>query len=89
MLVMQITLWYISKKCGVATASRYQAEARKQQQRNGIFCAVRADNCARNNGIRHAIAKQQLHRKIGTVFSTRSVTRCYKQDKLGGVQFMT
>jgi hypothetical protein len=37
------------------------AAAHKQQQRNGVFCAVRADGRARNIRIRHSIAKQQLH----------------------------
>jgi hypothetical protein len=40
----------------VTTAGRYQAAAHKQQQRNGVFCAVRADGGARRNEIRHAIA---------------------------------
>jgi hypothetical protein len=52
--------------------------ARKQQQRNGAFCAVGADGCARKNGIRHATPKQQLHCNRGTVFSTRSGSRSYK-----------
>jgi hypothetical protein len=50
---------------------------------NGVFCAVRADGCVRNNGIRHAITKQQLHINRGEVFSTRSVPICYKQGNLG------
>jgi hypothetical protein len=29
-----------NKNCGVTTAGRYQAATRKQQQRNGVFCAV-------------------------------------------------
>jgi hypothetical protein len=41
--------------------------ALKQQQRNGVLCAVRADGCARSGG---------------TVFSVLSVLRCYKQDYL-------
>jgi hypothetical protein len=44
------------------------------------FCAVRADGCVRNNRIRHATAKQQLHCNRGMVCSMRSVSRCYKQD---------
>jgi hypothetical protein len=32
-------------------------------------------------GIRHAIAKQQLHYNGRTVFYTRSVPRCCKQDQ--------
>jgi hypothetical protein len=72
-----------SKNCGVRTAYRYQAAARKQQQRNDVFCAVRADVCARSNGIRHAIAKQLLHYKRGTVFSARSLQRCYEQNSSG------
>jgi hypothetical protein len=53
---------------------------RKQQQGDRVLRVVRADGCERNNGIRHATAKQQLHCKRGTVFSTWSVPRCYKQD---------
>jgi hypothetical protein len=30
--------------------------AHKQQQRSGVFCAVRADGWAQNNGIRHLTA---------------------------------
>jgi hypothetical protein len=40
-----------------------------------------ADGCARNNGIRHAVAKQQLHCNRGMVFSMLSMPpRCYKQE---------
>jgi hypothetical protein len=46
---------------------------------NGVFCAVRADGCVRNNGVCHATTKQQLHCDGGTVFSTPSVARCYKR----------
>jgi hypothetical protein len=53
--------------------------ARKQQQKNGVSCAVRADGCVRNNGIRNAIAKQQLHYSRGTVFSVRSVPGLYNE----------
>jgi hypothetical protein len=35
----------------------------KQQLRNGIFCTVHAESCTCNNGIHHAIAKQQAHCK--------------------------
>jgi hypothetical protein len=42
-----------------------QAAAGKEQLSNNAFCAGRADSCALN---------------IGTVFSVRSVPRCYKQD---------
>jgi hypothetical protein len=59
--------------------------ARKQQQRNGVFRAVSTDGCARENGIRHATAKQPLHGNRGTVFSMRSVLRCYKHDSEWGV----
>jgi hypothetical protein len=45
-----------------------------------FFCTIRADGCAYNNGIRHAIAKQKLYINRGTVFSTRSVPKCYKQE---------
>jgi hypothetical protein len=31
----------------------------RKQQNNSIFCAVRADGCARNNRIRHATTKQR------------------------------
>jgi hypothetical protein len=41
------------------------------KQKNGVFCAIRADGCAGNSGIRHANAKQQLHFKRGRVFFTR------------------
>jgi hypothetical protein len=54
---------------------------RMKQQRNGVFCAVCADDCAPNNGIRHATAKQQLDCYRGTVFSARSVPRCYMQGR--------
>jgi hypothetical protein len=40
------------------------------------------DGSACNNGIRHAVAKQELRCNIRTVFSRRSVPRCYKQNKL-------
>jgi hypothetical protein len=39
--------------------------ARKQQQISGVFCAVRSDSCARNNGIRHATARQRFQLDIG------------------------
>jgi hypothetical protein len=52
-----------------------QQPAVAKQQRNGVFCAVRADGCARNSGISHAIAKQKLHNNRGTVFSVRSMPR--------------
>jgi hypothetical protein len=71
-----------SKNYGDITVDRYYAAARKQQ-RNCVFSAVRAGDCACNNGIRHVIAKQQLHCNRGTVFSTRSMPRCCKQDNLG------
>jgi hypothetical protein len=71
-----------SKYCGVTTAGPYWAAAPKQQERNGVFCLIRADGCARNNGIRLAIVKQQFHCNRGTVFYIRSVTKCYKQDQL-------
>jgi hypothetical protein len=53
----------------------------RKQDKNGVFCTVRADGCARNNCIFHATVKQQFHNRV-TVFSTRSVPRCYvyKQD---------
>jgi hypothetical protein len=45
------------------------AEARKQQRY--VFCAVRADDCARNNGIRYAIrhiwqgeARHRKHKRL-------------------------
>jgi hypothetical protein len=38
---------------------------------SGVFCAVRADGCALNNG----------YSNRRTVFSVRSVPGCYKQDK--------
>jgi hypothetical protein len=53
--------------------------ARKDQQRNGVFCAVRDDGYACSNVIRHATAKQQLHCTRGMMFSTRAVPRWYKQ----------
>jgi hypothetical protein len=54
-----------SKNCGIT---------------DGVFCAVRADYCACNNGIScHRV--QQLHCNRGTVFSTRSVPICYEQDQ--------
>jgi hypothetical protein len=62
----------------------YYLKARhvESQQRNGVFCAVRGDGCARNNWIRHSTAKQQLHCNRGPVFSARSMSKCYKQDQL-------
>jgi hypothetical protein len=45
--------------------------ARKEQQRNCVLCAVCAEGTA----------KQQLLRNRGTVFSVRSVPRCYKLDQ--------
>jgi hypothetical protein len=71
-----------SKKCGVTTANCYYAVACKQQQRNSVFCAVRADGCTHNNKVCHAIAKQQLHCNRRMVFSTQSVPKCYKQGQL-------
>jgi hypothetical protein len=56
------------KNSGVTTAGRYWVAVRKQQ-RNDDFCAVHADVGARNNGMRHAIAKQQLNFKRGTMLS--------------------
>jgi hypothetical protein len=41
--------------------------ARKQQHKNGVFCAVRADDGKQ----RWNTAKQQLHCNRGTVFPTR------------------
>jgi hypothetical protein len=70
-----------SENCGVTTAGRYLSAARKQQQMNYVFCAVLADGRTRNSGIRHAIAKQQLRCNRRTVFYTRSMQRCYKQNK--------
>jgi hypothetical protein len=55
--------------------------ARKQQQRNDIFCVVRADGCALNNGMRHAALKQQLHCNRGTVFSTQAMPRCKQNSE--------
>jgi hypothetical protein len=71
-----------SKKCGIMRAKCYYAVACKQQQRNGVFCAVRADACTHNNRICHDITKRQLHCNRGIVFSMQSVPRCYKQDQL-------
>jgi hypothetical protein len=34
-------------------------ETSNLKQRNGVSFAARADGCGRNNGIRHALAKQQ------------------------------
>jgi hypothetical protein len=42
----------------------------KHQQRNGVFCSVRADCCADNNDT-----------AAGTVFSLWCVPRSYKHDK--------
>jgi hypothetical protein len=67
-----IEAYSLSENCGVTTA------AGKQQQSNGVFNAVSADDCARNNEKLHATAKQQLHCNRGTVFSTRSMPRYYK-----------
>jgi hypothetical protein len=47
-------------------------------QKDGFFSAVRADSCARNNGIRHAIAKQQ---KNGVFYVVRA--EICKQENLG------
>jgi hypothetical protein len=33
----------LNKNCSVTTVGRYYATARKQQNRNGFFCAVRAE----------------------------------------------
>jgi hypothetical protein len=43
---------------------------------SGVFCAIRADGCARNN----------VCSKRGTVFSVRSVPRPYKQVEWSGVK---
>jgi hypothetical protein len=48
-----------------------QSTVTKQQQRNGVFCAFYADGCIRNDGIRHMIAKQQLHCNRGRVLSAQ------------------
>jgi hypothetical protein len=50
------------------------------KQQHNFFCAVRANGCACSNKISHATIKQQLHCKRGTVFSTRSMPTCYKQN---------
>jgi hypothetical protein len=52
----------------------------KQQQRNGVFCAVCANGFTHNIGIHNDTAKQQLHCNRETVFSVWSVLRCYKLD---------
>jgi hypothetical protein len=46
-----------------------------------ISSVVRADGCSRYNGISCTIDRTQLHCKRGRVLSTRSVSRCYKQDQ--------
>jgi hypothetical protein len=38
----------------------------------GVFCAIRADGCTRNNG----------YSNRGTVFPTQSVAMVYKRDKV-------
>jgi hypothetical protein len=40
----------VARSDGETDSGRYKATARKQQQRNDVFCAVRADGCARNSG---------------------------------------
>jgi hypothetical protein len=65
--------------------------AHKQQQKNGVFCAVRADGYARNNRIYHTIAKQQLcsYYNRGTVFLRGPcldvVSRTVSEERVGSV----
>jgi hypothetical protein len=67
----------------VETQQPAVSRQRPVSNREIVSCAVRADEYECNNGIHRAFAKQQFHCNSGTVFATRSMTKCYKQDKLG------
>jgi hypothetical protein len=55
-----VAYWLIAMQ-RLRSNGRYLAAVRQQQLRNGVFGAVRAYGCSRNNEIRHATSKQELH----------------------------
>jgi hypothetical protein len=72
----------LGNDCG--EISNYATAVTRQQpikNRGMVFSAVCTDGWACNNGIRCAIAKQQLHCNRGPVFSKWSLLICYTQDQ--------
>jgi hypothetical protein len=86
-ITVLIILWHVDPLLGndheISNYTQLLPLALKQQQRKGVFCTVCPDGCASNNGICHATTKQQSHCNRGTVFSMRSMPKCYKQESLG------
>jgi hypothetical protein len=56
------------KYYGIFTQSKIVESQLPAVTRNGALCAVRAVDLARNNGIRHTIAKQQVTRQESNGF---------------------